>query len=98
YELSNEDWQSIKLITGWLKAFRKATTDMSRTSCPMLSTVHLTFHELQQHLKKNLSELPAGTPSTIKEGLANAHHKLAEYYYKFDESHLYTWASRESII
>lgn len=42
-ELEAADWEAISLVTGWLKAFRSATTEMSRTKKPMVSTVHAIF-------------------------------------------------------
>jgi hypothetical protein len=40
FEVSNADWESIKLVTSWLKSFQLATTEMSATKVPMLSTTH----------------------------------------------------------
>ena len=42
-KLSNADWESIKLVASWLKSFRSATTEMSITKSPMLSTTHAIF-------------------------------------------------------
>ncbi len=36
YELSDEDWEAISMVTDWLKQFRLATTEMSTTKTPML--------------------------------------------------------------
>lgn len=36
-DLTDGDWDSIILVTGWLKSFRTATTLMSTTKRPMLS-------------------------------------------------------------
>jgi hypothetical protein len=30
----------------------------------------------------------------LRNGLLEAHRKLSEYYYKFDQSPFYTWAAR----
>ncbi|KAI5894586.1 uncharacterized protein SCHCODRAFT_02473201, partial [Schizophyllum commune H4-8] len=91
-QLTESDWKAIEMVTGWLKAFREATTDMSTTSRPMLSSVHCTFRTLQLHLKDALRQLPNTAPSRLRNGLVEAHAKLAEYYTKVDESYLYTWA------
>ncbi|KAG1807526.1 uncharacterized protein BJ212DRAFT_1281866, partial [Suillus subaureus] len=48
YELSVDDWQSIALVTGWLKAFQSATTQMSMSKCPMLSSAHAIFQGLKE--------------------------------------------------
>jgi len=32
----------------------------------------------------------------VKAGLLNAHKKLSDYYYKYDQSPFYTWATCES--
>jgi hypothetical protein len=32
-------------------------------------------------------------PLSIKMGLLDAHEKLSEYYFKYDESPFYTWAA-----
>ncbi|KAG2078425.1 hypothetical protein BDR04DRAFT_1086741 [Suillus decipiens] len=50
YELSDADWAGIELVTKWLKAFRSATTQMSTTKCPMLSTTHAIFRGLQESI------------------------------------------------
>jgi len=42
-ELSNTDWESLKLVTSWLKSFQSATTEMSATKVPMLSMTHMIF-------------------------------------------------------
>ncbi len=89
------DWDTIAMVTDWLKHFRAATVEMSVTKKPMLSTVHAVFHGLQRHLKGILTGLPDHTPPKIKKGLLEAYQKLSDYYYKFDESPYYTWAARE---
>jgi len=43
YELSDADWAGIELVMQWLKAFRSATTQMSTTKRPMLSSAHAIF-------------------------------------------------------
>ena len=45
-ELSNADWEPIKLVAFWLKSFQSATTEMSTTKSPMLSTTHAIFQGL----------------------------------------------------
>jgi hypothetical protein len=57
-ELSNADWESIKLVASWLKSFRSATTEMSTTKLPMLSTTHAIFRGLQDDIKGVLCNLP----------------------------------------
>lgn len=94
YELSSLDWINIKRITEWLAIFRAATTQMSATKVPMLSTTHFIFRGLQEELKKILRELPDNVSSGIKAGILKAHWKLSDYFYKFDESPYPTWASR----
>lgn len=93
YELSNTDWESIKLVTLWLKSFRLATTEMSATKVPMLSTTHAIFRSLQEDIKTILCDLPNSVSPKIKLGLVDAHRKLSDYYYRFDESPFYTWAA-----
>ncbi|KAK0471747.1 hypothetical protein IW261DRAFT_1320173, partial [Armillaria novae-zelandiae] len=58
FELSKDDWKAIELVTGWLKTFHSATTQMSTTKISMLSTTHAIFWGLQDHLKKVLRSLP----------------------------------------
>jgi len=50
-ELDEDDWEAISQVAGWLKAFCSATTKMSRTKKPMISTVHAIFWGLQDHVK-----------------------------------------------
>jgi hypothetical protein len=93
-ELSNSDWESITLVASWLKSFRSATTEMSATKVPMLSTTHAIFRGLQDDIKNILRGLPSIVSPKIKLGLTDAHRKLSDYYYQFDASPFYTWAAR----
>jgi hypothetical protein len=90
FELSNTDWESIKLVTSWLKSFRAAIMEMSTTKVPMLLTTHL--RTTGQH--QNYScDLPDSVSPNIKMGLTDAHHKLSDYYYQYNASPFYTWAA-----
>ena len=66
---------------------------MSTTKVPMLSTTHAIFHGLQDDIKDIIRSLPASASPSIKFGLIDAHTKLSDYYHKYDESPLYTWAA-----
>ncbi|KAG6826103.1 hypothetical protein H0H92_001129 [Tricholoma furcatifolium] len=90
--LSLEEWKAIELVTTWLTAFHSATTQMSTTKHPMLFMTYTIFRGLQDQIKMALAALPADAPSNFIQGLTDAHRKLSDYYYKFDESPLYTWA------
>ena len=92
-ELDEDDWEAIKQVASWLKAFRSATTQMSKTKEPMLSTVHAIFRGLQDHISTILRELPDSAPRQLREGLVGAHTKLSDYYWRTDESPYYTWAA-----
>ena len=92
-ELSNTDWESLKLVTSWLKTFRSATTEMSATKVPMLSMMHVIFRGLQDNIKNILCNLPNLVSLKIKLGLTDAHRKLSDYYYQFDASPFYIWAA-----
>lgn len=94
-ELSDEEWDAVKQVTSWLFHFREATTQMSTTKKPMLSTTHAIFRGLQDEIKRIFRSLPSSAPAQLKTGLLNAHLKLSEYYYKYDESPFYTWAACE---
>jgi hypothetical protein len=83
------------MVTSWLKSFRTATTTMSTTKKPMLSFTTTIFRGLQDDLQATIRHLPVGTPSVLRNGLLEAHRKLSDYYYKFDQSPLYTWAARK---
>jgi hypothetical protein len=94
--LTEAEWASITQMAGWLKAFRSATTQMSTTKQPMLSTAHAIFRGLQDEVHDALRSLPDSTSPMIRNGLLAAHQKLSEYYYRFDISPFYIWATRES--
>ena len=96
FELTASDWESIILVTGWLKAFLSATTQMSTTKCATLSFTHAIFRGLQESVRQSLRDLPAGAAPQLKQAILLAHRKLSDYYYKFDESPLYVWASSRS--
>jgi hypothetical protein len=93
-ELSDTDWESIKLVTSWLKSFRSATTEMSTTKVLMLSTTHTIFRGLQDDIKNILRDLPNSVSPKIKLGLTDAHRKLSDYYHQFDDLPFYIWAAR----
>ena len=92
-ELSNANWESIKLVASWLKSFRFVTTEMSTTKSPMLSTTHAIFRGLQDEIKDILRSLPNSVSPKIKLGLTDAHRKLSDYYYQYNVSPFYTWAA-----
>jgi hypothetical protein len=93
HELTPDEWKALEMVTGWLKAFRSATTQMSAKKQSMLSTTHVIFCGLQQHLKTIIKELPTDVDPALKEGLVNAHRKLSDYFTKFDQSRYCTWAA-----
>ncbi|KAF9053990.1 hypothetical protein BDP27DRAFT_1242480, partial [Rhodocollybia butyracea] len=95
FELLPEDWNSIKLVCGWLDIFRSATTQMSTTSKPMLSSTSAIFRGLQDAIKDEIKNLPPGFDTRICKGLVDAHMKLSEYYHRFDQSRYFTWAARK---
>ena len=92
-ELSDNEWMSVKLVANWLEQFHKATVEMSTTKRSMLSHTHAIFRGLQATLHDALVELPANIDPEIKDGLINTHTKLGTYYYWFDQSPFYLWAS-----
>ena len=98
FELSNDDWASISLVTQWLKSFQSATTQMSSTKTSMLLTMHAIFCELLEDIWLSIISLPANMPAQLKNSLVSAHHKLSDYYTQLDESPLYIWLSCEYII
>ncbi len=83
-------------MTEWLESFREATIQMSATQQPMLSNMHAVFHELQDNIKDILKDLPDNIDPVLKNGLVEAHHKLSDYFLKFDQSDYYHWAACES--
>ncbi|KAF8226354.1 hypothetical protein L208DRAFT_1213175, partial [Tricholoma matsutake] len=93
HDLSNTDWESIKLVTSWLKSLRAETTEMSATKGPMLLTTHAIFQGLQDDIKTVLCNLPDSVSPNIKVGLTDAHHKLSDYYYQYNASPFHTWAA-----
>lgn len=95
YEMTERDWIAIKKICIWLKAFRDATTQMSTTKKPMLSTTHFIFRGLQDHLQNILRNLPDDIDPEVKLALTSSHRKLSDYYYKIDQSPLYLWSARK---
>jgi hypothetical protein len=98
YELSSQDWDTIKLVSDWLKHFRDATTQMSATKQCTLSSIHAVFKGLQDSLTENLKNLPSFCPASLREALLESHKKLSEYFFKIDQSPYPIWASREYLI
>ena len=96
--LTEAEWELITQVAGWLKAFQSATTQMSTTKQPMLSTAHAIFRGLQDEVHHTLHSLPDSTSPMIKAGLLAAHQKLSMYYHRFDLSPFYIWAACESLL
>jgi hypothetical protein len=92
FELTDDNWSAITLISQWLKSFCSTTVQMSATKKPMLSSTLAIFRGLQDSLRKILRTLPNNTPAKLKEGLIKAHLKLSNYYGKTDSSPYYVWA------
>ena len=95
-ELTPEEWQAIDLVEKWLCTFRDATLEMSSSKHVTLSKVHAIFKTLQFTSTSVLLKLPDNAPIKLRTGLISALHKLSDYYYKFDQSPYYIWASSES--
>ncbi|KAF9538549.1 hypothetical protein CPC08DRAFT_609849, partial [Agrocybe pediades] len=89
HELLESDWSDLERIADWLGIFRAATTQMSATKTPMLSTTHAIFRGLQDKLKDVLRSLPDDTTPRVKSGILKAHRKLSDYFTKFDVSPYY---------
>ena len=81
----------------WLKSFRLATTQMSATQTPMLSSTYAIFCGLQEELWETLCSLPNSTSPQLVKGLTDAHLKLSDYYHTFDTSPFYSWSSLLSL-
>ena len=92
-EMYINDWDAIVLVAQWLKSFRSATTQMSTTKRPMLSSTHAIYRGLQESLCESLRNLPNNTLPQLKLGLLRAHQKLSDYYDKIDDSPYYIWSS-----
>ena len=58
FEMTTEDWEATVLVTSWLKSFQSATTQMSTTKQPMLSSTHAIYRGLQDSLCTSLRTLP----------------------------------------
>ena len=71
---------------------------MSTTKHATLSFTHAIFRGLQESMHQSLRDLPAGCEPQLKQAILLAHRKLSDYYYKFDESPLYIWASSMFLI
>jgi hypothetical protein len=96
-ELDEDEWEVIKRVADWLKTFRLATSQMSGTKgMSTLSMKHAIFRGLQEHVAGIICVLPASSSSQIKDGLLDAHRKLSDYYYKYDQSPFYTWSAHKS--
>ncbi len=92
-ELDEDEWVAIASVAEWLMAFHSATTQMSMSRVSMLSTTHAIFRGLQEHVRKIYCDLPTGTAPKIMDGLLNLHKKLSDYYYKYNQSPFYIWAT-----
>ncbi len=64
----------------------------------MLSTTHAIFRGLQDDIKDILRSLPNTVSPKIKLGLMDVHRKLSDYYYKYDASPFYIWATCKSCV
>lgn len=92
-ELNEEDWHGLELVEQWLLAFREATTEMSATHKPMLSSLYSVFRGLQSHLREKLSALPDNTNGALVNAIIDSHDVLGKYFYKSKSSPYYAWAA-----
>jgi hypothetical protein len=90
--LSDSDWSAIKTIAGWLSLFREATTFMSLRDKTTISSVFGVFMALQDDIRANICK-SRDVPLELKQGLLDAHEKLAEYFKKSDASPYYMWSA-----
>jgi len=97
-ELDEEEWDAIAQVVDWLMAFQSATMQMSTSKTPMLSMTHAIFRGLQEHIREIYCDISTSTPPKIKASLLNAHKKLSDYYYKYDQSPFYIWAACKFLI
>ncbi|KAJ3004761.1 hypothetical protein NUW54_g4661 [Trametes sanguinea] len=93
FEMASDDWEAIEIVTQWLRLYRDATTEMSTTKQATLSEVHTVFKGLQDHVRACLRDLPSGAAPALRTGLLAAHQKLSDYYFIYNGSPFYTWAS-----
>ncbi|KAJ6506039.1 hypothetical protein DFH09DRAFT_943418 [Mycena vulgaris] len=94
HELTSDEWKALEMVTGWLKAFRSATTQMSATKQPMPTLFSVASNSTSKPSSKSF---PDNADPALKEGLVNAHRKLSDYFTKFDESRYCTWAARSFV-
>jgi hypothetical protein len=73
------DWNATSPVSDWLLHFRSATSQMSNTSRPMLSSTHKKNCGLQKTLKEKLVTLLKDSSPELVEGLTKAHRKLSDY-------------------
>ncbi|KAF8237019.1 hypothetical protein L208DRAFT_1520376, partial [Tricholoma matsutake] len=92
-ELAEDEWVTVAQVADWLKAFWSATMQMLTSKQPMLSMMHAIFRGLQEHIRQIYRNLPTSIAPKIKAGLLDAHWKLSDYYYKYDQSPFYIWAA-----
>ena len=98
YLFSDEDWNLIELVASWLKSFRSATTQMSATKKPMLSTTHAVFRGFQDEIRDIIGALPPSMSPHLIKDLTDAHRKLSDYYHTFDELPFYLWSSCKCLL
>ncbi|KAF8805675.1 hypothetical protein BYT27DRAFT_7026043, partial [Phlegmacium glaucopus] len=89
---------SIEPVALWLNTFRSTTTQMSATKKPMLPTTHAIFCGLQDEIWKIIQTLPPSTSPHLIKGLMDAHRKLSDYYYTFNQSPFYIWSLCECLL
>jgi hypothetical protein len=90
------DWKAIETVCSWLKIFRDATTQMSSRDKTTISSVFGVFLGLQNHIRQLLRQSASSMPDDLRDGLLDAHEKLAEYFKKSDASPYYMWAACKS--
>ena len=73
FKLSEDEWNTVTLVTAWLKSFWSATTQMSATKTPMLSTMHAIFYGLQGDVQDILHSLLDTTAPELKKGDSPMH-------------------------
>ena len=95
YFITEDEWDTLKLVHKWLRPFKFAIDRLSNAQWPNISTAVLTFMHLHNSLISADNELPALAEDFIYEGLRKAFAKLSKYVGLFLESPYYLWTAHE---
>ncbi|KAF5332345.1 hypothetical protein D9758_017449 [Tetrapyrgos nigripes] len=93
YRITNEEWEVLDIIVGFLEVFRKESERMSASSFPSLTASLMVYVKLMQAVDSFLLTDTANKNPSVRKGLEACKAKLEKYYDKSTGESEYYYAA-----